>query len=343
LGEMKKKLALKDIAAALKVSEASVSYVLNGKARQYGISVALENKILRFVEKVGYRPNRLAASLRTGKSKTVGMIVEDISDPFFSAIARVVEEHIYKEGYRVIYGSSENSTVIARDLLQTFKNYQVDGYIVAPTAGLEDDINQLVKEGYPVVVFDRASPDLQCSKVLVDNFRGSEAAVLHLIDNGFRNIAMVTLAAGQDQMNERVNGYHAALQKHGLLPILKEIIYNEDPHKTVQNLKSLLKSKKDIDAIFFATNYLALSGLQALKESGLIITRDIGVAVFDDINNFALFNPAITAVAQPITEIGLRVTKILLEELQDNHIIDSQNILLKTKLIIRDSSARLLV
>jgi LacI family transcriptional regulator len=177
--------------------------------------------------------------------------------------------------------------------------------------------------------------------VLVDNFRGSEAAVLHLIDNGFRNIAMVTLTNGQDQMHERVNGYLAALQKHGLQPLIKEIVYNEDPQKTIQNLKNLLKSKNEIDAVFFATNYLALSGLQALKELGLIIAKDIGVAVFDDINNFALFNPAITAVAQPITEIGLRVTKILLEELQDNHMIDSQNILLKTKLIIRESSARL--
>jgi len=338
---MKKKLAMKDIAAALNVSEASVSIVLNGKARQNGISAKLEDKIMSFVKKVGYQPNRLAVSLRTGKSKTIGMIVEDISDPFFSAIARVVEQHIYQYGYRLIYGSSENSTEIANDLLQTFKNYQVDGYILAPAPGLEEVVGDLIKAGAPVILFDRTLPELPCSKVIVDNFRGSESATNHLIENNFRNIAFVTLSSRQDQMTERVNGYLAALKAHDLPAVIKDIEYGETNEKTIQSIKNLLRGKRNIDALFFSTNYLALSGLEAIKEMDLVVGQDIGTVVFDDNNNFALFTPAVTAVAQPIREIGLQVTKILLDQLQDNHMIDSQNILLKTKLIIRDSSAPL--
>jgi LacI family transcriptional regulator len=335
---MKKKLAIKDIAAALNVSEASVSFVLNGKARQNGISLKLEDKILSFVKKVGYQPNRLAVSLRTGKSKTIGMIVEDISDPFFSAIARVVEQYIYQHGYRLIYGSSENSTEIASDLLQTFKNYQVDGYIIAPTPGMDHVVADLVSAGEPVVLFDRTLPDVTCSKVVVDNFRGSEAAVTHLVENGFRNIGFITLSSRQDQMLERMNGYLAALNVQGLPAAVKEITYREVKEKTVQNIKSFLKPKREIDALFFSTNYLALNGLEALKEMNYTVGKNIGVVVFDDINNFSLFTPAITAVAQPIREIGLQVSKILLDQLQDDHMIDSQNILLKTKLIVREST-----
>ncbi|MEZ2336393.1 LacI family DNA-binding transcriptional regulator [Mucilaginibacter sp. RCC_168] len=338
---MKKKLAIKDIASALNVSEASVSIVLNGKARQSGISVKLEDKIISFVKKVGYQPNRLAVGLRTGKSKTIGMIVEDISDPFFSAIARVVEEHIYQYGYRLIYGSSENSTEIANDLLQTFKNYQVDGYILAPAPALEEVLGDLIRAGTPVILFDRTLPGLPCSKVAVDNFRGSESATIHLIENDFRNIAFVTLSSPQDQMTERANGYLAALKAHDLPAVIKDIEFREAKEKTVQSIKNLLKGKPDIDALFFSTNYLALSGLEAIKELDMIVGQDIGVVVFDDNNNFSLFTPAITAVAQPIREIGLQVTKILLDQLQEDHMIDSQNILLKTKLIIRDSSAPL--
>ncbi|MEO7215904.1 substrate-binding domain-containing protein [Mucilaginibacter sp.] len=336
---MKKRLAIKDIAAALNVSEASVSMVLNGKARQNGISLRLEEKIMTFVKEVGYQPNRLAVGLRTGKSKTIGMIVEDISDPFFSAIARVIEGNIYRYGYRLIYGSSENSTEIAADLLQTFKNYQVDGYILAPTPGIEEAVSEIIKEECPVIFFDRALGDLPCSKVLVDNFRGSEAAVLHLVENNYRNIAMVTLLSTQNQMTERVGGYCAALQSKGLPTLIKEIQYQEDKDKTILQIKNMLKGKQETDALFFATNYLALSGLEAIKELGMVVGKDIGVVVFDDINNFSLFSPAITAVAQPIREIGLQVTKILIEQLKDGHMIDSQNIMLKTKLNIRQSSA----
>jgi len=335
---MKKKLAIRDIAAALQVSEASVSIVLNGKARQNGISVKLEEKILKFVKKVGYQPNRFAQGLRTGKSKTIGMIVEDISDPFFSAIARVVEEQIYQHGYRLIYGSSENSPAIANDLLQTFKNYQVDGYILAPTPGIEDTIRQLISEERPVIQFDRTLPDLPCSSVIVDNFRASETATQHLIKNKFRNIVFVTLPDRQNQMEDRLQGYCQALQQNQLPMLLKEVVYHEPKEKTIQSIKNLIKGKQEIDALFFSTNYLAMSGLEAINDLGVKIGTDLGIVVFDDNSTFSLFTPGLTAVAQPIREIGLQVTKLLMEELKEDHMIGSQNIILKTKLIVRDSS-----
>ncbi|MFA6086784.1 LacI family DNA-binding transcriptional regulator [Mucilaginibacter sp.] len=335
---MKKKIGIKDIAEQLQVSKASVSVVLNGKARQYGISVALEEKILRLAKKVDYQPSRLAVGLSTGKSKTIGMLVEDISDPFFSSIARIVEKNAAAQGYRVIYGSTENDAVQTIGLLQTFRNHQVDGYIIAPSPGIDLHVSDLISDGFPVVVFDRSLPGIRCDKVLIDNFHGAFQAVSHLLANSFKNIVMITLLSKQDQMTERADGYAAAMKKYHLPEKVKAIGYEVEKSQCVQIIKKFLLANKNTDAFFFTTNYLALSGLQAIKELGLTISKNIGVIVFDDNTNFELFDPSISAVAQPIQEIGEQVTRIMLAILQGAPISEFETIILKTKLNLRSSS-----
>lgn len=333
-----KKLVIKDIAEQLQVSKSTISFVLNGKARQHGISIKLENKILKYVEKVGYQPSRIAVGLSTGKSKTIGMLVEDISDPFFSSIARVVERSALSSGYRVIYGSTENDTVQAIDLLQAFRNHNVDGYIIAPPPGTENYIRELVADGFPVVVFDRDVPGLNCDKVLIDNFNGALQAVEHLVARQFKNIAMVTLLSKQNQMEERANGYLKALNDSGLVQRVKQIPYDLEKSKCVEQIRRFLAGQKTIDAIFFSTNYLALSGIEAIRQLGLQVARDIGIVVFDDNTNFELFSPSISAVAQPVKQIGEQVTEIMLGRLQSNSPVDFQRIVLKTNFIAREST-----
>ena len=340
---MGKKIGIKDIAQQLQVSKASVSVVLNGKARKYGISDALENKILKFVKKIDYQPSRFAVGLRTGKSKTIGMLVEDISDPFFSAIARIVEKNAAANGYRVILGSTENDTDHTIDLLQTFRNHQVDGYIIAPPPGIDQQIRQLMDDGYPVVLFDRSLPTVDCSRVLVDNFDGAYQAVSHLIDNGFKNIAMITLISKQDQMAQRIAGYKEAMQKNGFTENIKAIDYDIEKFNCIRLIKKFLLSNKHTEAVFFATNYLALSGLEAIKELNLRVSQDLGVIVFDDNTNFELFNPSVSAVAQPIIKIGEKVTDIMLDLLETSDSHSFRQVVLKTKLEPRDSSVNSLL
>ena len=133
---MKKKVSIHDIAKQLNVSAATVSFVLNGKATEKRISGEMEQRILKHVKQLGYRPNRVAKSLRTGKSKIIGMLVEGIADPFFAAIARNVEEQAYKLDYKIFYASTENETRIAKEILGAFRDTQVDGYIIVPPPGL---------------------------------------------------------------------------------------------------------------------------------------------------------------------------------------------------------------
>jgi len=334
---MKKKLSIKDIADQLKVSKTTVSFVLNGKATENGISKAMQRKVLRHIEKVGYRPNKMAQGLRTGKSGTIGMLVEDISDGFFSTVARCLEVILQLRGYRIIYGSTENDTEITKDLIHVFRNHQVDGYIIAPPPGIEAEIRALKEDGLPVVIFDRYVPDVDVDCVVVDNFRGTGKAIQHLIDNGYRHIAMITLASEQIQMTERERGYRQVLAEAGLMPTVKKIRYHEHKEKQVADIADLLKKHPETDALFFATNYLAESGLEAIITMDLNIPDQLGIIAFDDHNLFRLFKPAITAISQPIDAICKEVVELLFARVEDPS-RGSKAIELPTALLVRDST-----
>jgi len=336
---MKKKLSLKDIAEQLKVSKTTVSFVLNGKANENGISKAMQKKVLRHIEKVGYRPNKIAQGLRTGKSGTIGILVEDISDGFFSTVARCFEVILQLRGYRIIYGSTENNTEIAKDLIQVFRNHQVDGYIIAPPPGVEAEIRYLQEDGLPVVIFDRYLPEADVDCVVVDNFSGTGKAIRHLIEQGYHHTAMITLDSEQIQMTERERGYRQAMADAGLTPIVKKIRYHEQKDKQVSDIAAMLNQYSQIDALFFATNYLAESGLEAIINLGLTMPGQLGMISFDDHNLFRLFKPAITVISQPIDEVCKKVVELLFARFEDPS-RGSKAIELPTTLVVRDSTRR---
>jgi len=155
--------------------------VLNGKAEEKRISSDLEKKIMKYVSDTGYQPNHVAKSLRTGKSKIIGMLVEDISDPFFSSIARVIEGNAYKLGYKIFYSSTENDCEKTKALIKVLRERQVDGYIIAPPPGIEEDVRSLMNDNLPVILFDRYFRSLETTNVIVDNFGGSNAAIKHFL------------------------------------------------------------------------------------------------------------------------------------------------------------------
>ncbi|MFT3845703.1 MAG: substrate-binding domain-containing protein [Lacibacter sp.] len=338
---MKKRVSIHDIAEQLNVSATTVSFVLNGKAEERKISVRLQNMILEHVEKIGYRPNHIAQSLRTGKSMIIGMLVEDIADPFFSSIARVVEDSLYDYGYKIFHSSTDNKSSKAKELLQIFNERQVDGYIVVPSPGIENEIKSLLKESKPVVVFDRYFPSIPTCNVVIDNKGGAYNATKHLIDNGYRNIAFVTLNSDQVQMSDRKDGFHQAVDQAGLKSFLLQLNYKTSPAELTSAIKKFISSNNSIDAVLFGTNYLAVSGLKAIQELNLNIPQQIGMVGFDDNNHFSLFTPSITAVAQPVTEISKNVVKVLMEALSgESQMCKPQTIVLPTELIIRESSIK---
>jgi LacI family transcriptional regulator len=337
---MKKKTSIHDIAKELKVSATTISFVLNGKAEEKRISEDVQKKVLDYVKLVSYRPNQIAKSLRTGKTNIIGMLVEDISDPFFSSISRGIESIAYKHHYKIFFASTENDTEKTKALIKVFRERQVDGYIIAPPPGIEDEIKALMEDNVPVILFDRYLPSLSTSTVIVDNFSGSYQAVKHLEENGFSNIAFITLESDQTQMQARLQGYVRAIEESLKDPIIKKLPYKLSHELSAEKLVQDFIEKHDrVDAIVFATNYLAINGLKAIYNLRLSIPDDIAVVGFDDNTHFYLFTPSITAVAQPIEEISEEVVKQLLDALSDERESKKRRtVTLPVKLIERNSS-----
>ncbi|HEX8332864.1 MAG TPA: substrate-binding domain-containing protein [Segetibacter sp.] len=335
----KKALVIGDIARELKVSITTVSFILNGKASEKRISSDLAERVLKYVKKVNYAPNHLAKSLRTGKTNLIGLIVEDISNPFFSNVARLIEENAYEKGFRIIYCSSENDTDKTTELIKVFRERQVDAYIITPTAGTEEDIKSLLLDKCNVVLFDRYFPNVNTSYVVVDNAGSTFNAITHFIEQGYKNIAFITLSSEQTQMQDRLAGYKKAIEENKLKAYIKKVSYHDNAENYIVDIESYLSEQTDLDAVFFATNYLGISGLDAIKNLKLKIPSDIGVISFDDHDLFRLHSPSITAVVQPIQEMSKQIINIILDEVAANGVAtEEKEVVLPAPLVIRKSS-----
>lgn len=335
---MKKKPSIIDIANNLHISPTTVSFILNGKAKEKRISDKLVEKVEKYIEEVGYKPNSLARSLRTGKSHIIGLMVESISNPFFASIARQIEKKAYINGYKIIYSSTDNDTGRTKDLIKMFSDRHVDGYIISPPEGIEKDILSLVNGGIPVVFFDRYLPGLDVDSVTIDNFDSTYKAVKLLIKSGRKQIGFITVDSLQTQMQDRLAGYEKAIRESGLFPHIKEIAYNQSPENIARHLNVFLGRKEDLDAVLFSTNYLAVSGLKAIRELGVRIPADMAVIAFDDHDLFELHNPSITAISQPVDQIADEIINILLNKLEKGvKTRKEQQIILPTRLVVRDS------
>lgn len=338
----RKAVSIKNIADELKISVTTVSFVLNGKAKEKHISKELTQKVLAYAKLVNYKPNQIAQSLRTGKSKILVFMVEDISNPFFSKLARVFEDMAYEKGYKVIFCSNENNDEKAKELIDLFNFRQVEGFIIVPSPGIKDTIEYLIKDNIPVVLLDRFFKDLDCSSVVIDNFKASFDATLHLVNNQFENIGFITTASNQTQMNDRLSGYEKAISDNRLKSNILQIPYNEISKGKVNNyIKDFLKVNTDLDAVFFATNYLAQHGLEVFKLCNSNMLTNFGIMAFDDNDMFKIYPTSISCVAQPIHEISSKVVELLLPLLKMKDVREAtQKITLETKLVIRESSLK---
>lgn len=332
---MKKKILISDIAKALGVSTTTVSFVLNGRAKEKRLSDALAKRVLDYVQEVGYKPNELAKSLRTGKTKIIGLIIEDISNPFFANIARYIETKAYSRGYRIFYCSTENNPQKAIEFIHLFRDRHVDGYLIVPPPGIEETVGELIEQGLPVVLFDRYFPTLTTDYVVVQNKQGAQEAVEHLIEQGFKRIAFVTSTSTQTQMQGRMDGYLETMQKHGLPTFIKSLESWQEEQTPINDFYNFYEETKP-DAILFSANHLAIIGLKALKQYGETLP---GVVSFDDHTHFRISNPTITVVSQPISQIAEEVINILINRLEGK-IKSKQELVLPTQLIVRESSLR---
>lgn len=332
-----KALSIKDIALKANVSITTVSFIINGKAKEKSISDAVIKKVQQIIIDSGYKPNQIARSLRTGNSNIIGLIVEDISNSFFSRIARLIEDKAYKKGYKIIYSSTENNVEKAQELINLFKSRRVDAYIISPIKGIEEDIQILLNEHKPVIFFDRNLPELNTNYVGANHFVASYQAVEEFIKQGKTNIALVTTAIDVQQIIERFEGYKKALSDHAIAfdsELVLKIPFNQPEVNTIKQIKQLLKNK-EVDAVLFATNYLAISGLKVLKQINKKLDENFSIIGYDDHEAFELHTPSISTIQQPLEEIAETIIKLILNQLSSKTKLPDQQIIIPAKLILR--------
>jgi LacI family transcriptional regulator len=337
-----KKISIKEIARQAGVAPSTVSCVINGKAKERRISDKVAREIEALAEKVGYRPNQTAVSLRTGKTKIIGLIVEDISDVFFATLAKTIEDKAYSLGYRIVYCSTENNDDKGNELISMLLHQQVDGFLITPSKGMQEKVAGLLKSHKPVVLMDRFFPDIQVPRVLVDNFGGVKTGVEHLLKKGYARIAYITVDLDQTQMHQREEAYQETLKDHGLhysQELTLKMPYEQAKEASIRQIADFILLHPEIDAVLFATNYLGVHGLQSIELLGLAIPGDIAVISFDDHDIFRIFKPAITVIEQPIEEIAKTSIEMLIDDIKGIPLaIGAFQVIKKTTLIVRGST-----
>lgn len=328
------KVSLKVIAKELGVSAATVSLVLNGKNKNGRVSEEMSKKIIDKAAELHYIPNSLAKGLKMGHSKSIGLIVADISNVFFGTLALHIQNYAEKEGYTVIIGNTNEKLEEMEKIITFLNSRQVDGLIITPAEGSEVLIESVLKGKKPLVLIDRGFPNLNVPSVLINNYEICYRSTKQLIDQGFKNPAFITYRQDQFHTNERKRGFIEAMKDAGLFTPdhVKEVSYqylNEDMDKAISQL---LKCEKKVDAIFFATNTISMVGVKSLFKRGMLIQKDIQVMCFDETDAINLFPFRVPFIKQPIEEMAKSALELLIDQIEKKE-VKNQKLFLEAELI----------
>lgn len=317
--ERMKRVSIKDIAQAVGVSTATVSLVLTGKNKNGRVSKDMSEKITKVARDMNYQPNRLAMSLQSGRSRTIGLLVADISNPFFGTLAFYVQEEMEKAGYAVIIMNTDESDVQMERMISLLRSRQVDGFIIVPTEFGESSIAQLVNSHIPLVLIDRYYPSLQVNSVLINNYQAAYEATNYLIDIHCKRIALLIYENSQPHMIERERGYTNALKEAGLYDeeLVKRVRYKYMNEDIIGAITWLSQKRKDMDGVLFATNTIAMTGIKQLLNLDFVIGEDVHVVCFDKSDAFDFMPVFIPYIHQPIADIGRLASGLLIKQIED--------------------------
>lgn len=337
----KDKSTIHDIARELNITASTVSRALNDNPR---ISAETKMSVLQTAKRLNYQPNNIAAALRNGKSRILGVIVPRIDRSFFSSAVRGIEEIANTAGYNVMICQTHENFSKEVTTVEALLNAQVDGIIASYSKGTSkfDHFEKIKEKGIPLVLFDRTNDDLEVSQVAIDDFLGAYYATTHLIEQGYRRIAHYTNISKISIFRERLKGYREALIAHGL-PFDESLVQEsnlqfEDGRQCMQKLMALPEPP---DAVFSASALSAMGAIHMLKQAGKRIPEDVGVVGFSDESFASLSDPQLTTVDQHSIHLGNKAAEIFLQELsQGPKAFIPKKVVLKPDLIVRQSSWR---
>jgi LacI family transcriptional regulator len=330
------KVTIKDVAKIAGVSPATVSRVVGN----YGyVSEKNRRRIQAAVQELGYRPNTIARSMVTKSTHTIGFVVTDITNPFFAQLARGVEAVTWQNGYTLILANTDEDLDHERAIISAFQEKWVDAFIVVPASSKKTPhLEEIVHNGIPLVLLDRSVEDLPVDKVMVDNENGAFQAVSHLVRLGHRRIGIIMDNLDITTNTERLNGYLRALRELHIKVDDKLIRSCQFTRQSAYQIITKMSQNSDRPtALFTANNFMTLGAIKAIHDAGLEIPRDIALVGFDDLDWSTLGTTQLTAVSQPVSEMGNIAGQRIIARLKGEK-TPPMEIRLKTTFIIRDSS-----
>jgi LacI family transcriptional regulator len=326
---------IKQVARHAKVSSATVSHVINGTRF---VSEPVRAQVQQAMEELGYRPNTLARSLRSGQTHTIGLILPDSANPFFAEIGHAIESAAFERGYNVILCNTENDPQKERLYTEVLGNKQVDGLIFVASGEDRQVLSQSLDDGLPLVVVDRDLGNLELDTVITDNLSGGLLATRHLISLGHRRVACITGPSNLTPSADRVAGYREALEQAGI-PVDESLILRGDfrARSGYEDAKLLLGRTPGPSAIFVCNDMMAIGAIRAASQLGLRVPEDLSIVGFDNIELAAYTTPPLTSVAQPKQEIGQMAVALLIERAKEPTLPPRRN-MLPSRLVIREST-----
>lgn len=312
---MKKKISiptLGEVARRAGVGNTTVSRVINGGER---VSPETLARVRKVIDELGYKPNQAARVLKGDRTRTVGLVIPSIADPFFSSCAEAAQAVARANDSLLIVTTTQNEPHAELESLNVLISHRVDGLVIAPANSrsqiLSDQIN---RSPVPIVALDRPINGAVISSVVTDNYRGARSAIEHLVEHGRKRIACLTGESTLYTIQERVRGYKAAVKAAGL-PLMLDASVN-DYHSAEHAIESLMSGPNPPDALFTIKNKTTMHAFEVLQKLNISIPKTIALLGFDDFELASTLRPSITVVQQPVEEIGRVAAELLFEQFQ---------------------------
>jgi LacI family transcriptional regulator len=323
---------LEDVARVAGVGPMTVSRTINGHPY---VAEETARKVRAAILQLNYRPNHAARVLTGQLTKSIGLIVPDLTDTFFSIVSYAVQEAARESGYLVWLAVSNNDPTIEAAQVEQMSHHPVDGILLAPADSRDQYLKVLSTRTTPIVAIDRAIEVARTDSVEVENKAGAIMAVEHLIGHGCKRIACVAMNSHLQTIKERIAGYEEAL-RHARLPRGKELLI-ASAMEAKPSLAALFASRNRPDALFTANNSSTTWVIQTLREMNIEIGKDVALVGFDDVDYFNLITPPVTAIRQPTAELGQVSAKLLLQRINGDSPQSSIRTVLPVSLIVRES------
>jgi LacI family transcriptional regulator len=323
------------VAAAARVSVATVSAVFNGTAP---VSPALTARIEAAIKEIGYKRNAIARSLKLGKTRTIGLTVADITNPFFTDVVAVIQEVLHRAGYAVMLCCNDENIETQDEQVQLLLDRMVDGLIIAP-AGDDANLERILQgTNVPVVLIDRACDGVETDAVTLDNQRAVFDATTYLLHLGHRRVGYISGPLDTSTGRDRLAGYRGALEAAGIAFENQLVRFgNFREAEAYKAAMQLLTLSERPTAIFSANNLMVIGVMKAIRDIGLCCPEDISVACFDDFPWADVFRPQLTTVAQPVRAIGEQAAQLMLDRLAGGSEGGPRRLVLQGRLMVRSS------